>query len=98
MDNFQQYILLSILPAGFFLRINNRRAGENPGSVRKECIMEYILETNGLTKVYGQKEAARDVSLHIPEGKIYGLIGRNGAGKTTIMRMISGLSVPTRGS
>ena len=60
--------------------------------------MEYILETNGLTKVYGQKEAARDVSLHIPEGKIYGLIGRNGAGKTTIMRMISGLSVPTRGS
>ena len=98
MDNFQQYILLSILPVVFFLRINNRRAGENPGSVRKECIMEYILETNGLTKVYGQKEAARDVSLHIPEGKIYGLIGRNGAGKTTIMRMISGLSVPTRGS
>ena len=60
--------------------------------------MDYILETNGLTKVYGQKEAARDVSLHIPEGKIYGLIGRNGAGKTTIMRMISGLSRPTRGS
>ncbi len=60
--------------------------------------MEYVLETNGLTKVYGQKEAARDVSLHIPAGKIYGLIGRNGAGKTTIMRMISGLSVPTRGS
>ena len=60
--------------------------------------MEYILETNGLTKVYGQKEAARDVSLHIPEGRIYGLIGRNGAGKTTIMRMISGLSAPTRGS
>ena len=60
--------------------------------------MEYILETTGLTKVYGQKEAARDVSLHVPAGKIYGLIGRNGAGKTTIMRMISGLSVPTRGS
>ena len=60
--------------------------------------MEYILETNGLTKIYGQKEAARDVSLHVPEGKIYGLIGRNGAGKTTIMRMISGLSTPTRGS
>ena len=60
--------------------------------------MEYILETNGLTKVYGQKEAARDVNLHIREGQIYGLIGRNGAGKTTIMRMISGLSTPTRGS
>ncbi len=60
--------------------------------------MEYILETNGLTKIYGQKQAAVDVSLHIPEGSIYGLIGRNGAGKTTIMRMISGLSHPTRGS
>ena len=60
--------------------------------------MEYILETQNLTKVYGQKEAARDVNLHIPPGQIYGLIGRNGAGKTTIMRMISGLSTPTRGS
>ena len=60
--------------------------------------MEYILETKGLTKVYGRKEAARDVNLHIREGQIYGLIGRNGAGKTTIMRMISGLSTPTRGS
>ena len=60
--------------------------------------MEYILETNNLTKVYGQKEAAKDVNLHIREGQIYGLIGRNGAGKTTIMRMISGLSRPTKGS
>jgi ABC-2 type transport system ATP-binding protein len=60
--------------------------------------MDYILETHELTKVYGQKEAARDVSLHVRQGQIYGLIGRNGAGKTTIMRMISGLSTPTRGS
>ena len=60
--------------------------------------MEYILETENLTKVYGQKEAAKDINLHIREGQIYGLIGRNGAGKTTIMRMLSGLSTPTRGS
>ena len=60
--------------------------------------MEYILETENLTKIYGQKEAVRDVNLHIQEGTIYGLIGRNGAGKTTIMRMISGLSTPSRGS
>ena len=60
--------------------------------------MDYILETNNLTKVYGHKEAAKDVNLHIREGQIYGLIGRNGAGKTTVMRMISGLSKPTRGS
>ena len=60
--------------------------------------MEYVLETQNLTKIYGQKEAARDVNLHVREGQIYGLIGRNGAGKTTIMRMISGLSQPTRGT
>ena len=60
--------------------------------------MEYVLETQNLTKIYGRKEAARDVNLHIREGQIYGLIGRNGAGQTTIMRMISGLSRPTRGS
>ena len=60
--------------------------------------MNYILETHDLTKIYGQKEAAKDINLHIREGRIYGLIGRNGAGKTTIMRMISGLSTPTRGS
>ena len=39
--------------------------------------MEYILETKNLTKKYGQKEAAKDVNLHIKEGQIYGLIGRN---------------------
>ena len=60
--------------------------------------MEYILETRNLTKIYGRKEAVKDVDLHIREGQIYGLIGRNGAGKTTIMRIISGLSRPTRGS
>ena len=60
--------------------------------------MEYILETQNLTKQYRQKTAVRDVNLHIREGQIYGLIGRNGAGKTTIMRIISGLSTPTKGS
>lgn len=59
--------------------------------------MAYIMETNGLTKIYGSKAAAEDINIHIREGEIYGLIGRNGAGKTTIMRMISGLSNPTRG-
>ena len=59
--------------------------------------MDYILETHGLTKRYGEKAAANNVNMHIKEGEIYGLIGRNGAGKTTIMRMISGLAAPTSG-
>lgn len=59
--------------------------------------MGYILETQAISKRYGTKMAVKEVNMHIPEGRIYGLIGRNGAGKTTIMRMISGLSSPTGG-
>ena len=60
--------------------------------------MNYILTTENLTKTYGTKDAAKDINIHVPEGSIYGLIGRNGAGKTTVMRMISGLSKPTSGT
>ncbi len=60
--------------------------------------MGYILTTDNLTKRYGDKVAAGNINIHIREGEIYGLIGRNGAGKTTIMRMISGLSNPTSGT
>ena len=60
--------------------------------------MEYILTTDKLTKIYGEKRAADSVSLHIKKGDVYGLIGRNGAGKTTVLKMICGLSTPTSGS
>ena len=60
--------------------------------------MNYILTTQNLTKTYGKKDAAKDINIHIREGEIYGLIGRNGAGKTTVMRVISGLSKATGGS
>ena len=59
--------------------------------------MEYLLTTNGLTKQYGRHKAVNAVNLHIRQGDIYGLIGRNGAGKTTILKMISGLAAPTEG-
>ena len=60
--------------------------------------MEYILTTDNLTKIYGDKRAADSISLHIKKGDVYGLIGRNGAGKTTALKMICGLSTPTSGS
>ena len=60
--------------------------------------MDYIMTTQNLTKTYGHKDAAKDINIHIRQGEVYGLIGRNGAGKTTVMRMLSGLSNPTRGS
>lgn len=61
-------------------------------------MMDYILTTDNLTKKYGEKVAAGNINIHVRKGEIYGLIGRNGAGKTTIMRMISGLSAPTSGT
>ena len=60
-------------------------------------LIEMLLETRGLTKRYGHHKAVDSVSMHIKKGAIYGFIGRNGAGKTTCLKMISGLSRPTSG-
>lgn len=58
---------------------------------------EYVIETKQLTKVYGDQTAVSAVNLHVKRGQIYGLLGRNGAGKTTIMKMILGLTPITSG-
>lgn len=60
--------------------------------------MEYILTTDALCKYYGHFKALDDLSLHIPRGSIYGFVGKNGAGKTTFIRLICGLQNPTKGS
>ncbi|MBM6924506.1 ABC transporter ATP-binding protein [Pseudoflavonifractor phocaeensis] len=56
-----------------------------------------VLATKGLTKRYGNHLAADRVELTVGKGQIYGLVGRNGAGKTTIIRMVSAQTVPTAG-
>ncbi|MCC0636707.1 MULTISPECIES: ABC transporter ATP-binding protein [unclassified Clostridioides] len=58
---------------------------------------DFVIETKHLTKVYGEQEVVSKVNLHIKKGQIYGLLGRNGAGKTTIMKMILGLTPITSG-
>ncbi|XCP84031.1 ABC transporter ATP-binding protein [Roseburia hominis] len=60
-------------------------------------LSEILLSTKGLTKRYGHHKAVDHVDLHIKRGAIYGFIGRNGAGKTTCLKMISGLAKPTEG-
>lgn len=60
--------------------------------------MNPIIQTKNLTKTFGDHKAVNDISLTINQGDIYGLIGRNGAGKTTFMKMISNLSRPTSGT
>ena len=60
--------------------------------------MEYILQTDNLSKVYGTKTVLNHVSIHVPKKSIYGLVGKNGAGKTTLMRIICGLTQQSEGS
>jgi len=59
---------------------------------------EYVLRTHNLTKRYGDKVVVDNVNISIKKGDIYGLIGRNGAGKTTFIRMITDLTCATSGS
>ena len=56
-----------------------------------------ILEAKGITKKYRQTLALDNVELKLQKGKIYGFIGQNGAGKTTFLRMVTGLAFPTGG-
>ncbi|HSQ34191.1 MAG TPA: ABC transporter ATP-binding protein [Peptostreptococcaceae bacterium] len=56
-----------------------------------------LLEAKNITKKYINKKALDNLNLSIEQGKIYGLLGPNGSGKTTFMKMIAGLSYPTSG-
>lgn len=56
-----------------------------------------VIETKEMTKAYGDQTVVRKVNLHVKRGRIYGLLGRNGAGKTTIMKMLLGLTRVTSG-
>jgi ABC-2 type transport system ATP-binding protein len=59
---------------------------------------EIVLETKGLTKYYGAKPALDHLDLRVPRGCICGFLGRNGAGKTTAIKLMLGLLAPTAGS
>lgn len=53
--------------------------------------MEYVLQTQGLTKSYGINRVLNSVSMNVRKGDIYGFVGENGSGKTTVIRLITGL-------
>ena len=59
---------------------------------------KHLIEVKGLTKVYGNKTAVDNVSFKIRNGRIYGLLGSNGAGKSTTMNIITGCLSPTEGT
>lgn len=60
--------------------------------------MTNMIETYHLTKTYSDFTAVSDLNLHIQKGRIYGFLGPNGAGKSTTMKMLLGLTKPTRGT
>ncbi|MDE6846101.1 MAG: ATP-binding cassette domain-containing protein [Lachnospiraceae bacterium] len=60
--------------------------------------MPYILQTSHLTKIIDGKELVKDANIHVKKGEIYGFLGSNGAGKTTVMKMITNLWKPTEGT
>jgi len=51
---------------------------------------QYLIQAQGLHKSFGENHAVNDVSLHIEAGEIYGLVGSDGAGKTTTLRLLVG--------
>ncbi len=59
---------------------------------------ESVIQTEGLTKRYGDILAVDELSLEVPRGQVFGLLGPNGSGKTTTMGMLLGLVKPTMGS
>lgn len=60
--------------------------------------MEYVVETNNLTKVFGNFTAVDKLNIKIRPGEIYGFLGPNGAGKSTAIRMLCGILEPSAGS
>src|SRR5262244_1302396 len=59
------------------------------------CLM---IEVQGLTKLYGDFVAVRDLAFSVQPGEVVGLVGPNGAGKTTTLRCLAGIIPPTRGT
>jgi ABC-2 type transport system ATP-binding protein len=61
-------------------------------------ISHHVVETDGLTKRFGDRTVVRDVDLLVPRGSAFGYLGPNGAGKTTLIRMLLGLTPASAGT
>lgn len=60
-------------------------------------LLKFMIKIQGLTKYYGGKPAAKDITFEVKKGEVFGLLGTNGAGKSTTIKMLCGLLKPTRG-
>ena len=66
--------------------------------IKEEKMSEAVIKLENVNKSYGKHEVLKNVSMQVNKGDIYGLVGRNGAGKTTIFKMILGLSEVNNGT
>ena len=58
---------------------------------------DIAIDVHGLTKSFGERVVVRDLSMQVRKGTIYGFLGPNGSGKTTTIRMLTGLLTPDKG-
>src|SRR5262249_54029805 len=73
-------------------------AVDAPRYIRTVSETEYVVETSGLTKRFGNRTVVKGVELRVPRGVAFGYLGPNGAGKTTLIRMLLGLTRANGGS
>lgn len=58
---------------------------------------EYVIRSRNITKIYKKRKVLDNISINIKKGDIYGFVGKNGAGKTTMIRVFTGLVIPNEG-
>src|SRR4051794_31975025 len=75
----------------------SRRWKRRGPSCADSRLSRMIVETRGLTKRFGRFEAVEDLNLSVPEGSVFALIGSNGAGKTTAIRLLMNILQADRG-
>jgi ABC-2 type transport system ATP-binding protein len=61
-------------------------------------VAEFVIEIEGMRKSYGRTQVVRNLSMHVPRGAVYGLVGPNAAGKTTVIRTLAALQRPDEGT
>ena len=66
--------------------------------LKEVTLMNLDVQLDRVSVTYGSVEAVRDISLRLPAGKIYGLLGRNGAGKTSLLSILASFREPSSGS
>jgi ABC-2 type transport system ATP-binding protein len=81
-----------------FSREANLQLVPRPPPVVVPAVPDLVIETQGLELCYGRKQALHGLSLSVPRGRIHAVVGANGAGKSSLFRVLLGVQSPTAGS